>query len=139
MSDLLPCPFCGGAGRVSWSRDREIVNIRCELWPHECLGAGPNCLEEPAAIAAWNRRAPGWHPISTAPRDGTRFWGNVDDDAIAMCWHEGFAAFVSSWRRMELALGYTCADTGLSYRDHSPVKHNPTHWQPRPPAPEPTP
>ena len=62
MSDdakLKPCPFCGGAGRVSWSRDREVVNIRCEFWSRECLGAGQNCWEEPLAIAAWNRRAGG--------------------------------------------------------------------------------
>jgi hypothetical protein len=105
-----------------------------------CDITGPIARDEPAAIAAWNRRASGWQPISAAPRDGTRFWGNVGDDAIAMCWHEGFAAFVSSWRRMELAPGYTYADTGLSYRDHSPEKHNPTHWQALPaPAPEPTP
>jgi hypothetical protein len=78
---------------------------------------------------------PKWRPIETAPRDGTRFWGNVGDDAIAMCWHPAFDAFVSSWRRMELAPGYTYADTGLSYQDHSPEKHNPTHWMPRPAPP----
>ena len=136
MSDMLPCPWC--ADTVLEVRESVVTQIQWVTCT-TCGASGPERETAPAAIAAWNRRASGWQSISTAPRDGTRFWGNVGDDAIAMCWHEGFAAFVSSWRRMELALGYTCADTGLSYHDHSPEKHNPTHWQPLPPAPEPTP
>lgn len=74
-----------------------------------------------------------WQPISTAPKDGTRFWGHVDDDAIAMLWHEGFGEYVSSWRRMDMAAGYTI--NGNAYEDHSPVVHRPTHWMPIPDAP----
>jgi hypothetical protein len=125
MSDLLPCPFCGGAGRVSWSRDRDIVNIRCELWPRECLGAGPNCWEEPAAIAAWNRRASGWNPISTAPRDGTEIWA-YNGEQVRMRWEDG-----DPWS------GWLYGDETLN--DIDPDPEQPTHWQPLPPAPEPTP
>lgn len=57
MSALRECPFCGRSPRVSWSRDNEVVNIRCEGWAYDCLGAGANCHDEAAAIAAWNRRA----------------------------------------------------------------------------------
>lgn len=57
MSALRECPFCGRSPRVSWSRDNDVVNIRCEGWAYDCLGAGANCHDEAAAIAAWNRRA----------------------------------------------------------------------------------
>lgn len=71
----------------------------------------------------------GWMPIETAPKDGSQFWGLVKDDAISMCWHEGFEAFVSSWRRMTMAPGYTI--NGKPYEDHSPVSHSPAYWMPR--------
>lgn len=78
----------------------------------------------------------GWRPIETAPKDGTRFWGKVGDNAIAMLWHDGFGAFVSSWRRIEMAAGYTI--NGKQYEDHSPVIECPTHWQPLPAPPKDT-
>lgn len=71
-----------------------------------------------------------WYPIETVPRDGTRFWGKVEDDAIAMMWHETFGQFVSSWRRMTMAPGYTI--NGEEYEDHSPVVHYPEAWMPMP-------
>lgn len=76
-----------------------------------------------------------WLDISTAPRDGTRFWGNVGDDAIAMFWHPEFEAFVSYFRRMTMAPGYMI--DGKSTKDHSPVIHHPTHWTPIRPLPSP--
>lgn len=72
----------------------------------------------------------GWRGIESAPRDGTRFHGLCEQDAISMLWHDGFKAFVSSWRRMEFHNGWRYADTGLPYQDHSPVEHQPTHWKP---------
>lgn len=78
--------------------------------------------------------APRWQPISKAPKDGTRFWGKVKDDAIAMLWHDEFQAFVASWRRMIMAPGHLI--NGKPYEDHSPVIHTPTHWMPLPPPPK---
>ena len=68
-------------------------------------------------------------PIATAPRDGTKFWGMVGQDAIAMFWHPEFEAFVSSFRRMELAEGLQF-EGGAKHRDHSPVVHTPEWWLP---------
>jgi hypothetical protein len=66
-------------------------------------------------------------PISEAPKDGRRFWGIIDDDAIAMFWHPKFEAFVSSYRRMSMAAGIKTID-GETYEDHSPVKHYPKQF-----------
>lgn len=71
-----------------------------------------------------------WQSMEIAPKDGTKFWGDVNGDAIAMFWHPKFEAFVSSFRRMTMATGYTI--DGEQYRDHSPTVHHPKRWMPIP-------
>lgn len=75
-----------------------------------------------------------WQPIETAPKDGTRFWGLIDDDAIAMFWHPKFGEFVSSYRQMTMHNGWTF-ENGEKTQDHSPVVHKPVLWMPIPSAP----
>lgn len=59
IRELLPCPFCGREAMMSHSRDGEVCNVRCAGWSvGNCLGAGPNCYTEAAAVAGWNSRAP---------------------------------------------------------------------------------
>lgn len=66
-----PCPWC----RWATIKTRHLgqwagVDMYAALCQTEGCGAtGPTRDTEPAAIAAWNRRAPGWRPIETAPRD----------------------------------------------------------------------
>lgn len=58
VSDLKPCPFCGGS-KVKATRDTFSY-----LPPHyhivicKCGACGPNVATEESAIAAWNRRVP---------------------------------------------------------------------------------
>lgn len=50
MSELLPCPFCGGAARLVDTR------TQCYVWCTECLSRGPDLVKTQEAIDAWNRR-----------------------------------------------------------------------------------
>ena len=49
MTELKPCPFCGGEAKLS-SNGKEVVCLGCEA-------LGPFCDTEAEAIEAWNRRA----------------------------------------------------------------------------------
>ena len=74
-----------------------------------------------------------WQPISTAPKDGSWFWGYIDGDALRMRWHQRFQAFVSSWRQMTMAPGYKIRDDDgemVSELDHSPTVEHPEYWMP---------
>ena len=79
-----------------------------------------------AALAAADVKR--WRPISEAPKNGTPIWGLVGDNLIRMFWHPEFEAFVSAFRRMTMAPGYTI--DGKPYKDHSPTVHEPELWIP---------
>ena len=58
--DLIPCPFCGSAGRVYCVKISgeilyavECVNEECEMHPQTCLHDTPM-----QAAEVWNQRAP---------------------------------------------------------------------------------
>jgi Lar family restriction alleviation protein len=116
MGDLLPCPFCGGKAHLVDMGDAYVDCTTCGA-----EGSWNSLGDTVAAIAAWNRRASGWQPISTAPRDGTRFiaWFPPCPQLKNGGWHE------CQWKR-----GW-----------YHPFFVEPTFWQPGPlpPAPEPTP
>lgn len=67
MSDILPCPFCGGkanvhkVGSVAWYAYCDPEN-NCGAQPY--VGGYPTAE---SAIAGWNRRA----PLPTIPHNGT--------------------------------------------------------------------
>lgn len=84
MSDLLPCPFCGGAPRVStyeteslWSHDQvtytQVSCPECEISFHSEPGY------EVEAPAAWNRRAPLTEAHPTPGGDGCYCTHHPDD------------------------------------------------------------
>ena len=53
MSDLKPCPFCGGAARMSKSTGGEAWWVDCR-----CGVKGAMTRTEAEAIEAWNHRSP---------------------------------------------------------------------------------
>lgn len=108
---------------ASWEAALKATEAPNE-YPKLCRAVDLARAEAKAALTA--AMAKMWRPIESAPKDGTRFWGKVDGDAIAMLWHPTFNAFVSSWRRMEMAAGYTV--DGASFKDHSPTIQRPEAW-----------
>ncbi|MFG1461781.1 hypothetical protein V5F77_02695 [Xanthobacter sp. DSM 24535] len=86
-----------------------------------------NSGEGEAGIPPGSASQPLIMDMASAPRDGSRFWGIVNGNAIRMFWHSGFGEFVTRFNRMELAPGYTFED-GSTFRDHSPEICRPTAW-----------
>lgn len=65
--ELKPCPFCGGTD-VLMHTAHDVFWAACV----DCVCVGPGSLKQSEQQAAdeWNRRAPTWQPIATAPKDG---------------------------------------------------------------------
>jgi len=101
---------CEGASCCQWPANRGRVNCNA------MAGAYDEAAE--AAIAAM----PGWQPIETAPKDGTRIlaWPVYSDDLPAE----------ARWRYMRRTPGRWETGSGPIYGN------GPTHWMPLPPSPE---
>lgn len=119
---------------AAWNALADRCSAPCWITPRAPVVECVCVIAVARAIEASDAAVSPWRPIAEAPRDGTKFWGKVGEDAIAMFWHEGFGEFVSSYRQMSLASGYTFED-GSTSRDHSPDIHRPTHFMPMPPDP----
>ena len=123
MSDLLPCPFCSSGSRVAeFPQDLGFM-------PHcaECGIRGHIYPTESAAIAAWNRRAGGWRPIETAPKDGTE---------ILLYCPEWDTPYLGAWGHAEDSIldGWMSPDVlPLKWTE---LVESPTHWMPLPAPPE---
>lgn len=124
MSALLPCPFCGGEAEIEQSISGTVWTVWC---PHKACYADAEVRgdTEPAAIAAWNRRAEGWMPIETAPRDKPIIVYQDGEQAVVtwMTALEDGAGDWIIWRRV--------GSDALAVR-----MPEPTHWRhlPTPPA-----
>lgn len=128
MSELKPCPFCGG--------DLLVVNDRgdggCEplLYRPQCqkCGVGLGGFNTRAeAIATWNRRAQtfpagGWREIASAPRDGTWFLA---------------CATKPGWRATRIVYFADPYDRLPIHGEGNMWPSPPTHWMPLPAPPHP--
>jgi hypothetical protein len=126
MSELKPCPWCGGR---AISYDERHMAMECAA----CLAFGPFFGEdignhkdgEAMAVIAWNTRAPDWQDISTAPRDGTPFLAflTVRNTKTGETWPEMNVIWADDddgcpdWER------------GWRFEDY-------THWMPLPASPK---
>jgi uncharacterized coiled-coil protein SlyX len=108
MSELKPCPFCGGEA----VQDTYHGDIRVR-----CLGCSVQHLN-PEALKTWNTRADQWQPTETAPKDG---------ELIIL-----FADV--PWR---IRIGYRDSGSGKfhSIPQSSTLRDQPTHWMPLPSPP----
>lgn len=114
MSDkLLPCPFCGGEAVLCIG---EGGYIQCA----SCLGTMPYQygLEysegKAKAIAAWNRRAAGWIPVTPDMPDNTR-----------VLLTNGLGVFIGKWSAAR-EMFVTPDGVGIYWASQ------PTHWMPLP-------
>lgn len=101
-----------------------VVKGECpSLLEEDSDGNGDLCIAIKDCIAAWNRRADGWQPIETAPRDGTGiiYFQRVDEKL----WWIGTATYADGHFRA----------TDFFSKDDDPLIA-PTHWMPLPEPPE---
>ena len=127
MTDLLPCPFCGGEAKVG-THENPALGVMwflagclrpCDVSPETKIFG-----TEAEAIAAWNTRAPQWQPISTAPKKQyVIVYGMAMDDEVQQKIFQGpWVARLANdgWWEM---IGNTYVDS-------------PTHWMhlPNPPT-----
>ena len=127
MTELLPCPFCGVQLTVEPGKPVPSVRHPTDV---ECLLSGHDWWLVPSFIAAWNRRAPVWQPIATAPKDG-KLVILFDGDAVSV------GVFTDGgWRfwNGETEDGYRGNIAGsLNYWLSD---YGPTHWKPLPAPPQ---
>jgi hypothetical protein len=115
VEELLPCPFCNSPAEYlgSEANGYEVGCSRCGAK----AGWGDYGYQ---AAQKWNRRTPGWRPISEAPRDGTRIMIYSPLDGWVSSHYEG-----GCWQ-------------GLPWRPQSNPEYataQPTAWMPLPPPP----
>ena len=114
--ELKACAHCGRNAALGIN-ERLHHTVGCS-WCDACVGASTGYRTTDAAIAAWNRRAPAWEGIESAPRDGT--W--------ILVWLGGLANVADT---VQWAFGDWWDGRSGHVRSECP----PTHWQPLPAAP----
>ncbi|MFY4709902.1 Lar family restriction alleviation protein [Burkholderia glumae] len=146
LSELLPCPFCGGAVVLEQTIDkRHWWGVKCR----NTLNLGGTCAIEQipsaspeAAVERWNRRASPapaipavhWQPIETAPKDGSMIlmWVHanrhlIDEDGNP--YEENFATVdFGEWKEFGEHGGAFIAYSG----PHGDGADGITHWMPLP-------
>lgn len=73
--EIKRCPCCGGEAGV-WDKSRCDVCVKCD----NCGCQTAWMLTVADAIAAWNRRADNWTPVSTPPASGQTVITCIGDD-----------------------------------------------------------
>lgn len=72
-----------------------------------------------------------WHPIETAPKDGSNIIGYNGEDVAEMVWED--------WPDDNRHVGWCRAgfeSGGMLYETHNRMEPEPTHWMPLPKPPD---
>ena len=112
MSELKPCPFCGG---TVYHIEPEYAHIEDYIRCDECDFDMPNGQQFPC-IHKWNTRTPQWMPIESL----------MESDGIVLLW--------SDWFDYPQA-GYV-GQFGIKYVGVDSSDASPTHWMPLPLPPK---
>ena len=85
MTDLLPCPFCGGEAKIK--HVTQLWEPRNSYWAQcdNCRMSGKHFTTEAEAISAWNTRGAG--TCENKHKSITSFWCSECDAATS----DGFA------------------------------------------------
>ncbi|WP_257829286.1 Lar family restriction alleviation protein [Burkholderia glumae] len=148
LSELLPCPFCGGAVVLEQTIDkRHWWGVKCR----NTLNLGGTCAIEQipsaspeAAVERWNRRvspapaipADRWQPIETAPKE-TELLGWREDCGVLLIMHTSFDRWASEAEcddiDEETLFQKDWFGTALpGIMDRLEREQVPTHWMPLP-------
>lgn len=122
MSDLLPCPFCGGEAYLTETDGYprgECTNEECRAELCGSDGEGKYEAME-AAVVKWNTRTSQWVSVKDRMPEGDP--------------HDPFVLAYDAKRNLQLVLYFSVSDD-LFCKDGTHYK-NITHWQPLPNPPE---
>lgn len=111
MSNLLPCPFCGGEAETDSYGGSAGTFDQCSQCFARVSGDG------------WNRRVSSWQSIDNAPKDGTR---------VLTCYRGADYQINHFNDPSRVASGHGLGSKGWWC---SAPHQQPTHWQPLPSAP----
>ena len=76
MTELKPCPFCGGKANFAWIADEgteaTCVECHCGTLRYFSVSVNPD-TEKEMATQVWNKRTPGWISVDDRlPKDEER-------------------------------------------------------------------
>jgi len=141
--ELKPCPFCGSEPRF-WEGEYCGISVVCSN--DECAADTRTSFSRDEAIKRWNRRAFGWQPIETAPKDGSYIlaWGPDFGCSIVRWFDErksGPVYGADSINAPSMQSGWIGDNeevfSTIEFPDGSVIKGaQPTHWMPLPEPPE---
>lgn len=106
MTELKPCPFCGGEARLWHPKEYDITlgSVKC----NSCGASTESFTDDDSAIEAWNKRPNPWH-TGTPTEEGWYLLAFIEDgrmiydanrlrNGIWECWLLGD---ILKWQKIE--------------------------------------
>ena len=152
LPDMRQCPFCGGSDLAVATRKLRNGAFATRIACIDCDADGPPTDVEheyeaaATAAVAWNRRAFGWQPIETAPKDGSYILAWVPDFGCSIVrWFDerksGPVYGADSINAPSMQSGWIGDNeevfSTIEFPDGNVIEGaQPTHWMPLPEPPE---